>query len=521
MPLKIDIKLPPEEAADMTLVVKRAAERLKISDRSVEAVRIVRRAVDARKSPVKIDMGLLLFTCGEEIPERRVREFRARRVEISPEVIVAGSGPAGLFASLRLIERGLRPVIIERGNELKRRKRDIAAISRHHVVNPDSNYCFGEGGAGTFSDGKLYTRSKKRGDNSAVLELLTRFGADEKILYDTHAHIGTDRLPAIIAAIRDAITDCGGVLLTGRRITDIVVKGGHVKGVKAGEELFSSDRVILATGHSARDIYTVISDRGVVMEAKPFAAGVRVEHPQQLIDNIQYHGRGRGEYLPAATYKLVRQFGGRGVYSFCMCPGGFIVPSATSDGEVVVNGMSPSHRGSVWANSGIVTEVRPEDMAQYGSFGALAGVEFQRELEHMAWREGGRRQTAPAQRITDFIGRRGSSSLPSCSYFPGVTTSPLHEWLPDFIVEALAAGLSGFGRSLKGFVTRDALIAGVETRTSSPVRVLRDKLSLQSLSVGGLYPCGEGSGYAGGILSTAVDGMRVADAIADRYGLTE
>jgi uncharacterized protein len=511
---RINLVLTPEAAADRTILLKRSASALKIKAAEITGLRVVRKSVDARKPAIVVNVELEVFT-GEDIETSAVREFGRRNVTGEKEVIIVGSGPAGLFAALRLIELGMRPVVIERGRDVSSRKRDIARISREHIVDPDSNYCFGEGGAGTYSDGKLYTRSKKRGDNRMVLELLHTFGANENILYEAHPHIGTDKLPGIISRIRETIIECGGVFMLNTRITGIVLKGKQVTGVRAGSETFSADSVILATGHSARDIYYLLESTGIALELKPFAMGVRVEHPQESIDMIQYHGKTRGEFLPAASYTLSRQVNGRGVYSFCMCPGGFIVPSATSDGEVVVNGMSPSNRNSRWANSGIVTEIRPSDLAAYSMHGALAGLKFQEEIEKLAWSEGGCTQTAPAQRLGDFISGRNSGSLPDCSYFPGITSSDLHRWLPQPVGTALNEGIREFGRIMKGFLTNDAVMVGIESRSSSPVRIPRDNETLQHVQIKGLYPCGEGSGYAGGIVSSAVDGVRVAEAICN------
>jgi uncharacterized FAD-dependent dehydrogenase len=422
-----------------------------------------------------------------------------------------------LFAALRLIELGIRPVIIERGKDVSARKKDIARISREQVINPDSNYCFGEGGAGTFSDGKLYTRSKKRGDNRRVLELLCLHGANENILYEAHPHLGTDKLPGIISKVRKSITDSGGLFLLEKRVSDFILDGNEIKGVViSGNEKFSSPFVILATGHSARDIYEICTAHGIDLEQKPFAMGIRVEHPQELIDRAQYHGNPRGQYLPAASYSLVKQIDGRGVYSFCMCPGGFIVPSATIQEEVVVNGMSPSGRNSPFANSGIVVEIKPEDLLKYSKSGELAGIEFQKELEREAWNNGGCTQKAPAQRVTDYVGGTTSGSLPKVSYFPGVTSSPLHNWLPEAIGKRLKDGFRLFNSMIKGFITDEAVILGVESRTSSPVRIPRDPETFQHIKISGLYPCGEGSGYAGGIVSSAVDGMKAAEAIVKR-----
>ena len=431
------------------------------------------------------------------------------------EVIIVGAGPAGLFASLRLIELGFRPVIVERGKDVSARKKDIALISREQIINPDSNYCFGEGGAGTFSDGKLYTRSKKRGDNTRVLELLCLHGANENILYEAHPHLGTDKLPGIISNIRKSITEAGGIFLLEKKVKDFIIEGSSLRGVVTPEnEKYYSQEIILSTGHSARDVYDICRRHKIQLEMKSFAMGVRVEHPQELIDRIQYHGNARGDYLPPASYTLVKQIDGRGVYSFCMCPGGFIVPSATMQEEVVVNGMSPSKRSSPYANSGIVVEIRPEDLLSYTSFEEFAGMEFQKDIERMAWEQGGKSQKAPAQRLDDFVSGINSGSLPRVSYFPGVTPSPMHEWIPESIASRLREGFRLFGSVMKGFLTNEAVILGVESRTSSPLRIPRNPETLEHISLPGLYPCGEGSGYSGGIVSSAVDGMKAAEAVA-------
>jgi uncharacterized protein len=516
---EVIISLSPAAASDNNQIRKISASIAGIDKSAITGLRIIRRSVDARKKKIRINLTVEVFY-GDQDQAPEIAPFNPVDVTHKPEVIIIGAGPAGLFAALRLIELGLRPVILERGRDVSSRKRDIARISREHIVDPDSNYCFGEGGAGTYSDGKLYTRSKKRGDNSRVLELLCLHGAAGNILYESQPHLGTDRLPRIISRIRSSILSAGGIILLETRVKDFILEGSSVKGViSAKDEKFLSPYVILATGHSARDIYSVCMKKGINMEAKSFAMGVRVEHPQALIDRIRYHGSMRGEYLPAASYNIARQIDGRGVYSFCMCPGGFIVPSATDQEEVVVNGMSPSGRNSPYANSGIVVEIRNEDLTGFRKFNELAGIEYQKTIENAAWENGGRSQRAPAQRLDDFISGITSGSLPSVSYFPGVISSPLHEWLPEAIYTRLRSGFRLFGSAFKGFVTNEAVVLGVESRTSSPVRIPRDNVTLEHICIRGLFPCGEGSGYSGGIVSSAVDGMRIAEAVAARAGI--
>lgn len=508
------INLTPAAASDDASVRKISASLAGIDQSEISEIRVVKRSVDARKKNIRVNLTVDVFY-GEPAKNESMTPFNINDVSGKQEVIIVGAGPAGLFAALRLIELGLKPVIIERGKDVSSRKKDIANISREHLVDSDSNYCFGEGGAGTYSDGKLYTRSKKRGDNSRVLELLCLHGANNNILYEAHPHLGTDKLPGIISNIRKSILDAGGQFLLEKKVTDFIIEGDSVKGVVTSDnEKFLSQFVIVATGHSARDIYEILINRKVEIEMKSFAMGVRVEHPQELIDKIQYHGNSRGEFLPAASYNLAKQIDGRGVYSFCMCPGGFIVPSATSQEEVVVNGMSPSGRNSPYANSGIVVEIKPEDFAKYSASGVMAGIEFQKEIEREAWKNGGHTQKAPAQRLNDFVNGDISANLPKVSYFPGVTSSPLHSWLPKSIGRRLRDGFRQFGVVMRGYMTNEAVVLGVESRTSSPVRIPRDPEKLHHIRVSGLYPCGEGSGYAGGIVSSAVDGMRAAEAIA-------
>ncbi len=510
---EIRINLSPAAAADDSAIRKISASLAGMDQSEISSIRVVKRSVDARKKNIRVNLTVEVFSL-EDIDTPSITPYIPCDVSLKREVIIAGAGPAGLFAALRLIELGIRPVIIERGRDVSSRKKDIARISREQIVNPDSNYCFGEGGAGTYSDGKLYTRSKKRGDNTRVLELLCLHGANENIMYEAHPHLGTDKLPAIISNIRKSIIDAGGQFILEKKVTDLLIEGDRIQGVETeGNEKYLSPYVMLATGHSARDIYDICIKRGIELEMKPFAMGVRVEHPQELIDRIQYHGNSRGEFLPAASYNLAKQVDGRGVYSFCMCPGGFIVPSATMQEEVVVNGMSPSERNSPYANSGIVVEIRPEDLVKYSSSGVMAGIEFQRELEREAWKNGGHTQRAPAQRLADFVSGVTSGSLPKVSYFPGVTSSPLHSWLPKALGRRLRDGFRLFGHVMNGYLTNEAVVVGVESRTSSPVRIPRDPESFHHIRVEGLYPCGEGSGYAGGIVSSAVDGIRAAEAI--------
>ncbi|HOK61889.1 NAD(P)/FAD-dependent oxidoreductase [Tenuifilum sp.] len=516
MPHDISIVLRPDEAANETAVVRAIARKIDIPTDSIRHYYITRKSIDARKGKVLVNLCVRVFIGEEKIIDERPI-FNYNDVRNAMPVIIVGAGPAGLFAALRLIELGFKPIVIERGKSVSHRKRDIAMLNREHQLNPDSNYAFGEGGAGTFSDGKLYTRSKKRGDYRRILQALVDHGADPAILYEAHPHIGTNRLPGIITRIRETILQHGGEVLFSSRVTEIIIDSGQAVGVKLADgQRINGKAVILATGHSARDIYHMLHNQSIALEAKPFAMGVRVEHPQALIDAIQYHGIPRSEYLPAAAYSLVHQVEGRGVYSFCMCPGGFIVPAATGTNEVVVNGMSPSDRNSRWANSGIVVEIRLDDLAGYAQHGIFAGLEFQAELERLAKQHGGYGVQAPAQRLVDFVEGRFSSNLPACSYHPGLNSSEMHLWLPEHIGFRLREGFKAFGKKMKGFLTNDAVILGVESRTSSPIRIPRDPETLQHIQVKGLFPSGEGAGYAGGIVSSALDGNIVADAVS-RY----
>jgi uncharacterized FAD-dependent dehydrogenase len=482
-------------------------------------VRILKRSIDARHRSIKYNLRLEVFDSGEEVPPF-ITKKEYLDVRHAEKVIIAGAGPAGLFAALRCIERGLKPIVMERGKDVRERRRDLAAINKSHIVDPDSNYCFGEGGAGTYSDGKLYTRSTKRGDVRSVLETLVQFGASEDILVDAHPHIGTNKLPGIIQAIRQTILDCGGEVHFNCRLSDIILEQDKVSGFKNQHaEVFSGVGYILATGHSARDIFHLLLEKGIQIESKPFALGVRAEHPQSLIDSVQYHCDIRPDLLPAAAYNLVHQVKDRGVYSFCMCPGGIIAPCATSQNEIVTNGWSPSKRNNPFANSGIVVPVNSSDLKSFKQFGPLDGLEFQKQIEQKAWLFGGKTQVAPAQRLVDFVENRVSKDLPECSYVPGIVSVNLNELFPEFIRESLREGFRAFGKKMKGYFTNDAVLVGPESRTSSPVRIPRDAQLMHHVSISNLYPCAEGAGYAGGIVSAAIDGEKIADIICDKQRL--
>lgn len=540
------LRILPEQAASEQSLKQYISREKGLDIRTIHAVRVLKKSIDARQRTIFVNVKAQVFI-NEEPAEKEFIETEYRNVEGRPQVIVVGAGPGGLFAALRLIERGLRPIVVERGKNVRDRKLDLARISRDHKVDAESNYSFGEGGAGAYSDGKLYTRSKKRGSVEKILNVFCQHGASTAILSDAHPHIGTDKLPRVIENMRNTILNCGGEVHFQTRMDRLIIENNRVVGIETNNGKTFRGPVILATGHSARDVYRWLYRNGVQIEAKGLAVGVRLEHPSQLIDQIQYHNKnGRGKYLPAAEYSFVQQVGGRGIYSFCMCPGGFVVPAASGPHQLVVNGMSPSNRGGRWSNSGMVVEIRPEDLlhpdlqvqageliegsaeaetealiAESQSHSDSAGqphvlsmMRFQEKLEQLCWQQGNMRQTAPAQRMMDFTRKKLSYDLPETSYSPGLVSSPLHFWMPKFVGERLSQGFQLFGKSSRGFLTNEAVMIAVETRTSAPVRIIRDAETLQHVTVEGLFPCGEGAGYAGGIVSAGIDGERCADAAA-------
>lgn len=511
---ELQLRILPEEAVNEQTLKQVVARETGAVIEDIQAVRVLKRSIDARQRTIYVNVKLRAFI--NELPtEAEYQSIEYKDVSGGKPVVVVGAGPGGLFAALRLIELGLRPIIIERGKDVRERKKDIALISREHIVNGESNYSFGEGGAGAYSDGKLYTRSKKRGSVDKILNVLCQQGASPSILADAHPHIGTDKLPRVIENIREQIKRCGGEVHFETRMDALIMKDNEVTGVETNTGKTFHGPVILATGHSARDVYYYLHAQNIPLEAKGLAVGVRLEHPQELIDQLQYHRKeGRGDYLPAAEYSYVTQVGGRGVYSFCMCPGGFVVPAASGPKQVVVNGMSPSNRGSQWANAGMVVEVHPEDFPEYAPHKELALMKFQEQMEEHSWLNGGMKQTAPAQRMTDFVGKKNSFDLPESSYTPGLLATPLHFWMPEFVTSRLREGLRYFGKVSNGFLTSEAVMIGVETRTSSPVRIVRDRDTFQHITLKGLFPCGEGAGYAGGIVSAAIDGERCAEGVA-------
>ncbi len=521
MQKQIEIILTPQEAFDPDLFQTTIFEKLHLQKDGDQTFQLLRRSIDARSKNAVVKV--LIEMLSKEASRKSISYQKSSPdVSGSKRVIVIGAGPAGMFAALRLIEAGLKPIVIERGKDVQARRRDIASINKEHVVNPESNYCFGEGGAGTYSDGKLYTRSTKRGDVRKILEMLVAHGASEEILYDAHPHIGTNKLPQLVKELRGSILNAGGEVRFDTKVTDLIISSGTLTGIitQTGEEV-RGEAFILATGHSARDIFELLDRHKILIEAKPFALGVRVEHSQQSIDKIQYHcDTDRGAYLPASSYSLVHQatsgHGQVGVFSFCMCPGGFIVPAATSPGEIVVNGMSPSRRDSKFANSGIVVAVETSHFKNFEKFGALAGLYFQKEVEQRACKMAGGTQAAPAQRLMDFVQGKVSSSLLDTSYQPGLVSAAVGDLFPRFISDSLRQGFKNFGEKMKGYLTNEAQVVGVESRTSSPVRIPRDKQTLEHPQLKGLFPCGEGAGYAGGIVSAALDGERCAEAIINR-----
>lgn len=538
------LRILPEQAASEQSLKQYIGREKGLDIRTINAIRILKRSIDARQRTIYVNLTIRVFV-NETPSEEEFERTDYPNVEGRPAVIVVGAGPGGLFAALKLIELGLRPIVVERGKNVRERKEDLARISREHKVDAESNYSFGEGGAGAYSDGKLYTRSKKRGSVEKILNVFCQHGASPTILSDAHPHIGTDKLPRIIENMRNTILACGGEVHFQTRMESILIEGQKVKGIETNTGKTFLGPVILATGHSARDVYRWLYAHGVQLETKGIAIGVRLEHPSMLIDQIQYHNKnGRGKYLPAAEYSFVQQVDGRGVYSFCMCPGGFVVPAASGPHQLVVNGMSPSNRGTKWSNSGMVVETRPEDLLlpemqlqaepfpesneslteelilrdgkqPEGTIHTLAMMRFQEKLEQICWQQGNMRQTAPSQRMADFTRKKLSYDLPATSYSPGLVSSPLHFWMPSFLSERLSKGFQLFGKSSRGFLTNEAVMIAVETRTSSPVRIVRDKDTLQHLTVEGLFPCGEGAGYAGGIVSAGIDGERCAEAVAN------
>lgn len=538
------LRILPEQAASEQSLKQYIGREKGLDVRTINAIRILKRSIDARQRTIYVNLTIRVFV-NETPSEEEFERTDYPNVEGRPAVIVVGAGPGGLFAALKLIELGLRPIVVERGKNVRERKEDLARISREHKVNAESNYSFGEGGAGAYSDGKLYTRSKKRGSVEKILNVFCQHGASPTILSDAHPHIGTDKLPRVIENMRNTILACGGEVHFQTRMEAILIEGQKVKGIETNTGKTFLGPVILATGHSARDVYRWLYAHGVQLETKGIAIGVRLEHPSMLIDQIQYHNKnGRGKYLPAAKYSFVQQVDGRGVYSFCMCPGGFVVPAASGPHQLVVNGMSPSNRSTKWSNSGMVVETRPEDLLlpemqlqaepfpesneslteelilrdgkqPEGTIHTLAMMRFQEKLEQICWQQGNMRQTAPSQRMVDFTRKKLSYDLPATSYSPGLVSSPLHFWMPSFLSERLSKGFQLFGKSSRGFLTNEAVMIAVETRTSSPVRIVRDKDTLQHLTVEGLFPCGEGAGYAGGIVSAGIDGERCAEAVAN------
>lgn len=514
MPLELNLVCSPEEAQSNESILNIVHGLYGVEKNSVHHITILRRSIDARRSPIKINLRVALYQKGEKVHEERFSPRNYDKKDRQKKVVIIGFGPAGMFAALRCIELGLQPIVLERGKDVQARRRDLKSINRDNIVGEDSNYCFGEGGAGTYSDGKLYTRVKNKKAVRRVLEILVQHGATSEILVEAHPHIGTNRLPGVVKNIRECILNAGGEIHFETKMTDLILNQGKILGViDQNNNEHIGDAFLLATGHSARDVFELLHQKNIALEAKEFAMGVRIEHPQELIDQIQYHSYPRGEYLPAASYKLVEQVKDRGVYSFCMCPGGFIVPSATAQEELVVNGMSPSKRDNKYANSGIVVSIEAEDWQEFDSFGPLAALEYQKRAEKMMWLAGGSTQTAGAQRLVDFCTNKVSTNLNDSSYIPGLNSIDMSEALSKNISDRLQIGFKKFGQKMKGYYTNEANIIGIESRTSSPVRIPRDKFLLNHPEVSNLFPCGEGGGFAGGIVSAGIDGERSTEAI--------
>jgi len=505
----IQIRVSPECSEKKQLLLNKVSNSLNIDKKNISFLNIKKKSIDARQKIIKINLKIDVYINEKYIEENQPTRYK--NVKNAKEVIIIGAGPAGLFAALKLLEMGLKPIIIERGKKVKDRRKDIAKITKDHIINDDSNYCFGEGGAGTFTDGKLYTRSKKRGDVSKILNILVEHGANPIIKIDAHPHIGTNKLQKIIENIRETILNFGGQILYNSRLTDILIRNKKVKSITINNKtILDCKKVILATGHSARDIFYLLHSKGVTLEPKPFSVGVRVEHSQELIDQIQYKCKTRGDYLPAAPYSISRQINNRGVYSFCMCPGGIIAPCATKQNEVVTNGWSPSKRNYPTSNSGIVVELKMNDFKDFKKYGLFSGLEFQKNIEQKAWEMGGKTQKVPAQRLVDFTNGKISNIIPKTSYYPGTESSNIKDLFPEFIFNNLKQGFIEFGKQMKGYFTNDAIVHAPETRTSSPIRIPRNNKTLEHINIQGLYPCGEGAGYAGGIMSAAIDGQKCA-----------
>ncbi len=520
MSILVQISISPQELEDHSLILNKALKKAERTESQISDWNIRKRSIDARQKNIKFNLQIELWGRDEVRADRA--PYQKKDVRDAPTIAIIGAGPAGLYAALRAIEGGLKPIVFERGKDVRARRRDLAALNKEHIVNPESNYCFGEGGAGTYSDGKLYTRSKKRGNVLKALEWLVDFGADPDILVDAHPHIGTNKLPQIITKIRETIIDCGGEVHFNSKLTDINHENSRITSITINEsDAYEFDDVILATGHSARDVFYLLHKKGIKIEAKPFALGVRVEHAQSLIDHIQYHGDDSNPYLPPASYSLVEQVEGMGVYSFCMCPGGIIAPCATATDEVVTNGWSPSRRNNPYSNSGIVVSINPQDLPNYREDDPFVCLDFQKMVEYDCWKAAGETQRVPAQRMIDFVENRTSTDFPKTSYQPGLTSVNLNEVLPQLIASRLRQAFVAFGKKMKGYYTNDAVLHAPESRTSSPVSIPRDPLTLEHVEIKGLYPCAEGAGYAGGIISAGIDGINCMDRVLEKYAFAK